>query len=178
MFDLKLRGAKAEGTVYVTGSTLTPASFSLKVWDSDGFYGPGSTTEVFTIPSPRRAGRYQIRVAVRWMNPWSGDFEPPPYPAMEELTQSYYAAYVTVNDQRIGNDARATANPVRSATGTTQYFAVDANLNAKDRVCVILWHGFDTEIRTQAFLEIRRLGRKPLMSAATTAPGGSSIDVG
>lgn len=177
MFDQKLRGAKAEGTIHVAGLTHTPASFSHIVWDSDGYCGPGSMTEMLTIPSPRRAGRYQIRVAVYWLNPWSGVFGQRPYPAMEDLTQSSYHAYVTVNDLRIGNDARATANPVRSATATTQYFAVDANLSANDRVRLVLWHDFNSEIQSQAFLEIRRLGRKPLMNAAKPAPGGPLIDV-
>ncbi len=178
MFETRLRGAKAEGLVNVPGTTHTPAALSIKIWDSDGYFGPEGTTEVFTIPTPRRAGRYQIRVAIRWMNPWAGVHGGPPYPAIEELTQFSYHTYLTVNDQGLGNAARATANPVRAATGTTQYFAVDTNLNAGDRVGLHLYHGFGSAIDASVVFEIRRLGRKPLMNVVASAPGGPTIDVG
>jgi hypothetical protein len=159
MFGLQLRGAKVKGVINVENRVLTAARFSA-VWDSDGYFQPAESNEVLVIPSPRRAGRYQIRVAVRWMNPWEGIYGQPPYPPMEELTNSLYYTCVRINDQLQGNDARATANAVRAAAGTTQYFAVDANLDAGDRVGIGLGHDFGTDIQATVFLEIRRLGRK------------------
>lgn len=165
MFD-RVRGAKLQGFTPVPGKTHTPATFE-EIWDSDNYFRPNESKEVLTIPA-RRAGYYQIRVAIRWMNPWNGPgSNTPPYPPMEQLSESMYYTYVTINGQSIGNGARATANPVRAAAGTTQYFTVDENLKANDRVGVCLWHhGLGTDINAAVFLDIRRLGSLAFMREA------------
>ena len=169
MFN-RVRGAKLQGGAHVPNKTPTPATFG-EIWDSDNYFRPDESKEVLTIPSPRRAGYYQIRVAIRWMNPWNGPGSiTPPYPPMEELSESMYYTYVTINGQLLGNEARATANPVRAAAGTTQYFTVDENLNANDRVGVGLWQGLGTDIDAMAFLEIRRLGSLAPMRGRPGAP--------
>ncbi len=169
MFN-RIRGAKLQGFTRVPNKTHTPATFG-EIWDSDNYFKPGESKEVLTIPSPRRAGYYQIRVAIRWMNPWNGlGTNTPPYPPMEELSESNYYTYVTINGQLLGNEARATANPVRAATGTTQYFTVDENLKANDRVGVCLWHGLGTDIDAAAYLEIRRLGSLAHKRGVSRAP--------
>ena len=154
MAERRVRGALVRGGANVPDRTLQPAGFS-KIWDTDGFYDPGQR-QVLTIPTSRRSGRYQIRVAVRWMNPWHqlGD----PVPPLDELFQSYYYSCVTVNGDLVGNQARATAAAVPAATGTTQYYDVDANLRKKDKVGVNLWQSFGTEVMAGVHLEIRRLG--------------------
>jgi hypothetical protein len=114
---------------------------------------------VLTVPTPRRAGRYQIRVAVRWINPWPREphGDPPP---LDVLIRSYYYTCIEVNGQILGTEARATATAVPGAKGTTQYFATDANLDANDKVGVTLWHSFGADVDAHVRLEIRRLGPK------------------
>ena len=123
MAELRVRGARVEGWAAVPSKIQTPATFRV-IWDSDGYFQPDDSPEVLTIPRPKRRGRYQIRVAVRWMNPW--DIACDPLPPYEEFAAMKYYTCVMVNGGLLGNDARATALPVLSANGTTQYFATDA----------------------------------------------------
>jgi len=176
MTDQRVLGAKGRGGATVPKKTATPASFDV-VWDSDGFYQPSGDHTVLTIPRPKLRGRYQIRVAVRWMNPWNQNYDPPP--SFDDYVEMYYHAYVTINDQLLGNEARATAAPVIPATGTTQYFAADANLGVGDSVGVKLWQSVGHEVVARVHLEIRRLGRR--CAALTTfapEPSDSSEDNG
>ncbi len=173
MAEKRVRGAKVEGGAVVPRNTHTPASFGA-VWDSDGYFQPADSLEVLSIPRPKRKGRYQIRVAVRWMNPWdiAGD-PPPPY---EEFVAMRYYTYITVNGALLGNEARATASPVPSANGTTQYFATDENLNVGDSVGVKLWQSIGDHIQASVFLEIRRLG--PRVSALVNVVPDPLSDTG
>lgn len=172
MFNRRLRGAKALGVTTVPPRTLTNPHLSAE-WDSDGYLTTHDGVKVMKVPSPRRAGRYQIRVAVRWLNPWQDPGSiPPPYPPMDELTTWMYYSYIEVNGQLLGNEARATANPVRAARGTTQYFAADANLNAGDRVTMGFSHHYSEPIVNNVYLEIRRLG--PKVHELTGAAGAPS----
>ena len=176
MADQRVRGAKGKGGAMVPKKTATPALFDV-VWDSDGFYQPSGDHTVLTIPRPKLRGRYQIRVAVRWMNPWNQNYDPPP--SFDDYVEMYYHAYITINDQLLGNEARATAAPVIPAGGTTQYFAADGNLGAGDAVGVKLWQSVGHEVMAHVHLEIRRLGRR--VAALTTfepAPSDSSDDTG
>jgi hypothetical protein len=164
MAEKRIRGAKVWGGAAVPKSTQTPAIFG-EVWDSDGYFQPAASKEVLTIPRPKRRGRYQIRVAVRWMNPWSLSGDPPP--SFDEFATMYYYTHITINGQMLGNEARATAAPVLPAGGTTQYFAADENLGAGDAVGVKLWQSVGDTVQAIVFLEIRRLG--PRVGALTTS---------
>jgi hypothetical protein len=167
MADKKLRGAKLHGNLVVPRETHTPARFAA-VWDSDGYFQPGVSDEVLTIPKVKRRGRYQIRVAVRWMNPWTEQGEPPP--SYDDFCAMDYYSYLTINGNLLGNDARATAAPVLVAAGTTQYFAVDENLGLGDSVGLMLWQTAGNNVWATVFLEIRRLGRR--VAALTTSAAG------
>lgn len=155
MSELRVRGAKVNGASTVPKNTHTTASFGT-VWDSDGYFNASASTEVLTIPRPKRRGRYQIRVAVRWMNPWGITGDPPP--SYDEFVTMNYYTYITVNGDLLGNEARATASPVLGASGTTQYFATDENLGFGDSVGVRLWQSVGDDVQAFVFLEIRRVG--------------------
>ena len=135
-------GAKVYGRGMVPTGEHTPAEFSEK-WDIGGFFNP-KVPDVIQIPkSIFVSGRYVIHAAVRWYNP-----EGP-------IRRSYFNTYLKVNDSNIGNDARATANMVGGgATGTTQYFSIEVNLNAGDQVQLFLWHGFGVDINAEAYLTV------------------------
>lgn len=170
MADQRVRGAKVKGGATVPKDIATPSSFDV-VWDSDGFFQPSVDSNVLTIPVPKRRGRYQIRVAVRWMNPWTLHGDPPP--SFDEFTGMLYHTYITINDGLLGNEARATAAPVIPATGTTQYFAADENLNVGDSVGVKLWQSVGQEVMAHVHLEIRRLGRRcAALTTFTPEPSG------
>jgi hypothetical protein len=93
---------------------------------------------------------------------------------MEELTNWMYYTYIEINGQIFGNEARATANPVRAARGTTQYFAADANLDAGDRVTMGFSHHYSQPIRNNVYIEIRRLGPKVRELTGDTGPALAS----
>ncbi len=169
MADERVRGAKVRGGGSIPKNTHTPAIFNV-IWDSDGYFRPTIDNGVLTIPRPRRRGRYQIRVAVRWMNPWG--LPGGARPSYDDYSKMNYYTCITVNDSLLGNEARATAAPVLAATGTTQYFAVDENLGLGDSVGVRLWQSVGDDVMANVFLEIRRLG--PRASALTTSATGSS----
>jgi len=160
----------------VPKNTHTTSSFRA-VWDSDGFFRPTTSNEVLTIPRPKRRGRYQIRVAVRWMNPWSFANQPPP--SYDEFAKMNYYTYITINGEVLGNEARATTSPVLSATGTTQYFATDENLGVGDSVGVGLWQSVGNEVQATVFLEIRCLGRRVgALASPAPEPADPSADTG
>ncbi len=176
MAEKRVRGAKVWGGATVPMKTQTQSVFG-NVWDSDGYFKPATSKEVLTIPRPKVRGRYQIRVAVRWMNPWSLMGDPPP--SYEEFTEMSYYTFVSINGELLGNEARATAAPVLNASGTTQYFATDVNLAAGDSVGVGLWQSVGIDIQAIVFLEIRRLGRRvPALTTSAVDPATGSIDTG
>lgn len=176
MADERVRGAKVQGGATVPKNTQTTSSFGV-VWDSDGYFQPTVDNGVLTIPRPRCRGRYQIRVAVRWMNPWSLPGGPPP--SFDEFVGMLYHTYITVNGELLGNEARATAAPVIPATGTTQYFAADENLSFGDSVGVKLWQSVGEDVMAHVFLEIRRLGRRAsALTTSASGPSDSAVDTG
>ena len=170
MSGRRVHGAKVQGGASVSKNTHTPSTFTA-VWDSDGYFQPSTSNEVLTIPRPKRRGRYQIRVAVRWMNPWSFANQPPP--SYDEFAKMNYYTYITINGGLLGNEARATASPVLSASGTTQYFATDENLGVGDSVGVGLLQTAGDDVQATVFLEIRRLGRRV---GALASPAPESAD--
>lgn len=176
MAEQRLHGAELKGSTTVPKKQLTPAVFGA-VWDSDGYFRPSESKHVLTIPRPKRRGRYQVRVAVRWMNPWIREMNP--LPTYDEFAQMIYYTCFTINDGLLGNEARATASPVLSATGTTQYFAADANLGFGDSVGVKLNHSVGDTVDAFVFFEIRRLGpRVAGISTFATGPMNSAADIG
>jgi hypothetical protein len=163
-----LVGAKVQGQEMVPSDTHHQADFPSAVWDTNAFYTP-TANNVLVVRSPRRAGYYQIRVAVRWTNPWH-DMAPDPMPLVsaDDLLQKYYHTYIEINGNSVG-DGRSTALPVPGATGTTQHFAAEANLDFNDAVSVKLWQNLGVEVRAYVYLGLRRLGREVSLLAAGTA---------
>lgn len=166
-----LVGAKVQGLETVPSDASRQADFPRAVWDTGGFYQP-TANNVLVVRSARGAGYYQIRVAIRWTNPWH-DMAPDPIPLIsaDDLLQKYYYTSIEINGETVG-DGRSTALPVPGATGTTQHFAVEANLDFKDRVGVKLYQNFGVDVRAYVFLGIRRLGRKvPLLTSSNADTG-------
>lgn len=64
MAEQRLRGAKLKGATSVPKNIHSPATFDL-VWDSSGYFRPDVSTQVLTVPRPKRRGRYQTRAAGR-----------------------------------------------------------------------------------------------------------------
>jgi len=166
MSNKRLRGAKVKGGATVQTNPTSPAdtivSYDSAIWDSDGFFDPSVSNQVLRVPRRRLAGRYQIRVMIRWINPWNPEFGPEPPPPFSKYFEWNYQAFIRVNGERIGNDARFTAAGVPATKGTHMNFAVDANLEKKDEVAIHLYTTIDEPIpvRAEYWLEIRRLGPK------------------
>jgi hypothetical protein len=176
MSEKRVLGAKVKGGATVPKNTNTPSSFGA-VWDAGGYFQPSTSNEVLTIPRPKRRGRYQIRVAVRWMNPWSIANDPPP--SYDEFAKMNYYTYITINGGLLGNEARATTSPVLSASGTTQYFDTDENLSVGDSIGVKLWQSVGDDVQAFVFLEIRRLGRRVgALASPAPEPADPSADTG
>jgi hypothetical protein len=157
----RLHGAKVDGGASVPHITNTIGNFRSAIWDSDGYFNRDVQRNVLKVPRSRLAGRYQIRVAIRWINPWNPEYGPEPPPPFSKYFEWNYQAFIRVNGERIGHDARFTAAGVPAAKGTHMNFAVDANLENQDEVAIHFYTTIEAlnPISTEYWLEIRRLGR-------------------
>jgi hypothetical protein len=156
MPEKRLRGAKVKGTLQVPGNTQTLAEYETEVWDSHQFFRPNTSRTALKVHRQELDGRYQIRVAVRWMNPWQQQGDP--LPDWDTYKEMEFVAQLQVNGNLVGNDARATSQPVLKATGTTQYFAVNTDLRRDDVVELQVFQTVGPLVNATAFLEILRMG--------------------
>jgi hypothetical protein len=159
---LKLIGEELHGAKVTAGSHPVPVEqkpaipFQNVEWDSDGFFDSNEPTRA-TVPVGL-GGKYFVQVAVRWHNP-EEVVPPPPIPL--DIQDSYYYAFVSRNgsEHAVGPEARPTANKVANgATGTTQHFTFDLDLDGGDFIEVKLYQGFYDPVRADVVLSIRRVG--------------------
>jgi len=151
----ELHSAKvAVGLHPVPADQKTPIPFQHVDWDSDGYFDDQEPTRL-TVPTGL-SGRYFVKVAIRWHNT-----EEAPGPPDPVIRDSFYYAFVSSNgsENAVVTAARATANKVgHGATGTTQHFTFDLDLDDGDYLEVRLWQDFYDPVRADVFFELRRVG--------------------
>jgi hypothetical protein len=138
----------------VPADQKTPIPFQNADWDSDDYFDDQEPTRL-TVPTGL-GGRYFVQVAIRWHNT-----EEAPGPPDPVIRDSFYYAFVSSNgsENAVLTAARSTANKVgHGATGTTQHFTFDLDLDDGDYLEVRLWQDFYDPVRADVFFELRRVG--------------------
>jgi hypothetical protein len=151
----QLHSAKvAAGSHPVPADEKSVVTFQHVDWDSDEYFDDGEPTRL-TVPTGL-GGRYFVKVAVRWLNT-----EEAPGPPNMVIRDSYHYVFVSSNgsENAVVTAARSTANKVgHGATGTTQHFTFDLDLDDGDFLEVRLWQDFYDPVRADVFFELRRVG--------------------
>lgn len=155
-------GSDVHGAKVIAGGHSVPADEKSSVvfqnveWDSDGYFDNQEATRL-TVPGGL-AGRYFIQIAVRWLNTEETNV---PAAIIANLKESFYYAFASLNGSpnAIDVDARSTANKVgHGATGTSQHFTFDLNLDDGDFVEINLWQDFFDPVSADVVFSFRRVG--------------------
>ncbi len=146
----------------VSPSQHTEVSFSAEVVDLGGYFTAGQPSQI-VIPAGL-AGWYQVLCTVRWIIPAHVTVAIDP----GQEAESYYYSWLRLNGSVLSNEARATANRVTGAKGSSQVMALETHFNVGDVLGLMLWHSFASsyieQINALSFLGVRRINRINLVS--------------
>jgi len=130
-------------------------------WQSDPFLDPADRTKI-TIPR-KLAGRYYVRVTIRWEKTDNYEFQIP------DRDNSCFYTYLTKNGDTITHrlsETRISAAPVVNSTKTVMHVLWEGNLRKDDFIKLFISHpgtvlsasNMTIPVMANVWLTLRRLG--------------------